>query len=105
MKTLLYFEEYESDLSKALRKRKDIKVLFIRTDKNIRFFSNEYLEKHKDYYQFFYDNDFDMEIHKFKNWLIHKKIKIDYFASSSMFSWYLSSHLSQCLSQGSCSSL
>ena len=43
MKTLLYFEEYESDLSKALRKRKDINVLFIRTDKNIRFFSNEYL--------------------------------------------------------------
>ena len=79
MKTLLYFEEYESDLSKALRKRKDINVLFIRTDKNIRFFSNEYLEKHKDYYQFFYDNDFDMEIHKFKNWLNHKKIKIDYF--------------------------
>ena len=60
MKTLLYFEEYEADLSKALRKRNDINVLFIRTDKNIRFFSNEYLEKHKDYYQFFYDNDFDM---------------------------------------------
>ena len=85
MKTLLYFEEYESDLSKALRKRKDINVLFIRTDKNIRFFSNEYLEKHKDYYQFFYDNDFDIEIHKFKNWLSHKKIKIDYFLNDSEF--------------------
>lgn len=85
MKTLLYFEEYESDLSKALRKRKDINVLFIRTDKNIRFFSNEYLEKYKDYYQFFYYNDFDMEIHKFKNWLSHKKIKIDYFLNDSEF--------------------
>ncbi len=85
MKTLLYFEEYESDLSKALRRRKDINVLFIRTDKNINFFSNEYLEKYKDYYQFFYYNDFDIEIHKFKNWLNHKKIKVDYFLNDSEF--------------------
>ena len=42
MKTLLYFEEYESDLSKALRNRNDINVLFIRTDKNIKFFMGEY---------------------------------------------------------------
>lgn len=85
MKTLLYFEEYESDLSKELRNRNDINVLFIRTDKNIRFFSNEYLEKYKDYYQFCYDNDFDMEIHKFKNWLNHKNIKINYFLNDSEF--------------------
>lgn len=85
MKTLLYFEEYESDLSKALRKRSDINVLFIRTDKNMKFFSNEYLEKYKDYYQFFYNNDFDIEIHKFKNWLNYKKIKIDYFLNDSEF--------------------
>lgn len=85
MKTLLYFEEYESDLSKELRNRNDINVLFIRTDKNIRFFSNEYLEKYKNYYQFCYDNDLDMEIHKFKNWLNHKNIKIDYFLNDSEF--------------------
>ena len=85
MKTLLYFEEYESDLSKALRKRSDINVLFIRTDKNMKFFNNEYLEKYKDYYQFFYNNDFDIEIHKFKNWLNYKKIKIDYFLNDSEF--------------------
>ena len=85
MKTLLYFEEYESDLSKALRKRKDINVIFIRTDKNIKFFSEEYLEKYKDYYQFFYNDDFDMEIYKFKNWLNYKKIKIDYFLNDSEF--------------------
>lgn len=85
MTNLLYFEEYESDLSRTLRKRKDINVIFIRTDKNIKFFSKEYLEKYKNYYQFFYDNNFDMEIDKFKNWLKHKNIKIDYFLNDSEF--------------------
>lgn len=97
MKTLLYFEEYESDLSKALRNRNDINVLFIRTDKNIKFFSNEYLEKYKNYYQFCYDNDFDMEIHKFKNWLNYKNIKIDYFLNDSEFYMEYSNKIAESL--------
>ena len=38
MKTLLYFEEYESNLSHALLKRSDINPIIIRTNKNMKFF-------------------------------------------------------------------
>ena len=44
MTTLLYFEEYESNLSHELLKRKDIKPIIIRTNKNMKFFNESYLE-------------------------------------------------------------
>lgn len=44
MKTLLYFEEYESNLSHKLISRKDIIPIIIRTNKNMKFFSQSYLE-------------------------------------------------------------
>ena len=39
MKTLLYFEEYESPLSHELFKRDDIDFVILRTSKNLKFFS------------------------------------------------------------------
>ena len=48
MKTLLYFEEYESNLSHELFKRKDIIPIVIRTNKNMKFFSSNYLEETKE---------------------------------------------------------
>ena len=38
MKTLLYFEEYESNLSHALLKRSDINPIIIRTNKKYEIF-------------------------------------------------------------------
>ena len=42
MKRLLYFEEYENNLSHSLFKREDIDVIIIRTSKNMKFFSDSY---------------------------------------------------------------
>ena len=71
MKTLLYFEEYESNLSHELLKRKDINPIIIRTNKNMRFFNKNYLESTKSVlnYTIDYYNDIDDEILKFKKWL------------------------------------
>ena len=44
MTTLLYFEEYESNLSHELLNRKDIKPIIIRTNKNMKFFNESYIE-------------------------------------------------------------
>ena len=85
MITLLYFEEYDSDLSYALRKRDDINVLFVRTDKSFKYFNKEYYGKYKNFYQFLYDSDFENEIRVFKNWLDYKNIKIDYFLNDSEY--------------------
>lgn len=85
MKTLLFFEEYESNLSYALRARRDINTVFIRTNKNLKFFTDEYLEKYKDYYLIDYFNDMDDEVNKFKGWLLLRNIKIDYFLNDSEY--------------------
>ena len=78
MKTLLYFEEYESNLSHELLKRKDINPIIIRTNKNMRFFNKNYLESTKSVlnYTIDYYNDIDDEILKFKKWLECNNIKI-----------------------------
>ena len=49
-KMLLYFEEYDSDLSYALRKREDIDVLFFRKLNSYKYFSREYLDKYRGFY-------------------------------------------------------
>lgn len=87
MVSLLYFEEYESNLSHELLKRKDIKPIIIRTNKNLKFFSQEYLEKTKqlDCYVIDYYNDLDEEVIKFKQWLQERNLKIDYFFNDSEF--------------------
>ena len=71
MKTLLYFEEYESNLSHELLKRKDICPIIIRTNKNIKFFNENYLEYTKTSLNYVVDyyNDMDKEVCKFKKWL------------------------------------
>lgn len=87
MTTLLYFEEYESNLSYELLKRKDINPIIIRTNKNMKFFNESYLESTKNVLNYVIDyyNDIDNEVLKFKNWLKDNDIKIDYFLNDSEY--------------------
>lgn len=87
MKTLLYFEEYESNLSHKLLNRKDIKPIIIRTNKNMKFFNENYLESTKKILNYVIDyyNDINDEILKFKKWLEDNNIKIDYFLNDSEY--------------------
>ena len=87
MKTLLYFEEYESNLSHKLLNRRDIQPIIIRTNKNMRFFSDEYLDATKDTLNYVIDyyNDIDDEVDKFRKWLEDNKIIIDYFLNDSEY--------------------
>ena len=87
MTTLLYFEEYESNLSHVLLNRKDINPIIIRTNKNMKFFNESYLESTKNVLNYVIDyyNDIDDEVLKFKNWLKDNDIKIDYFLNDSEY--------------------
>ena len=87
MITLLYFEEYESNLSHELLNRKDIKPIIIRTNKNMKFFNESYLESTKSILNYVIDyyNDIDNEVLKFKKWLEDSDIKIDYFLNDSEY--------------------
>lgn len=87
MITLLYFEEYESNLSHELLKRKDINPIIIRTNKNMKFFNESYLESTKNVLNYVIDyyNDIDNEVLKFKNWLKDNDIKIDHFLNDSEY--------------------
>ena len=87
MKILLYFEEYESNLSHKLLNRRDIQPIIIRTNKNMRFFSDEYLEATKDALNYVIDyyNDIDDEVDKFRKWLEDNKIIINYFLNDSEY--------------------
>ncbi len=87
MTTLLYFEEYESNLSRELLNRKDIMPIIIRTNKNMKFFNESYLELTKGILNYVIDyyNDIDNEVLKFKKWLEDNNIKIDYFLNDSEY--------------------
>lgn len=87
MTTLLYFEEYESKLSHTLFKRSDIDLVILRTTKNLKFFSEEYIEKTSQYKVFVadYDNDIQSEVAKFKNWCVSNNIKITHFLNDSEY--------------------
>ncbi|MDD5980424.1 MAG: hypothetical protein PUC23_04885 [bacterium] len=87
MKTLLYFEEYESNLSHELLNRKDIMPIIIRTNKNMKFFNESYLESTKKILNYVIDyyNDIDDEVSKFSKWLEDNDIKIDYFLNDSEY--------------------
>ena len=87
MKTLLYFEEYESSLSHELLNRKDTMPIIIRTNKNMKFFNESYLESTKKILNYVIDyyNDIDDEVSKFSKWLEDNDIKIDYFLNDSEY--------------------
>jgi len=87
MKTLLYFEEMECPLSKELFNRKDIELVILRTTKNLKFFSSEYLEATKDYNVFVadYNQDIKLEVSRFKEWCNEKNIKITNFLNDSEY--------------------
>ena len=87
MTTLLYFEEYESTLSHELLRRKDINPIIIRTNKNMKFFNESYLESTKNVLNYVIDyyNDIDNEVLKFKNWVKDNDIIIDYFFNDSEY--------------------
>lgn len=87
MTTLLYFEEYESNLSHELLNRKDIKPVIIRTNKNMKFFNESYLKLTKSVpnYVVDYYSDMNDEVLKFKNWLKDNDIKIDHFLNDSEY--------------------
>ena len=84
-KKLLYFEEYDSDLSYALRQRKDIDVFFIRNVKSYKYFNREYLDKYKNNFYTF-QNSSDEEIRVFKeNYMKYHNLKFDYFLNDSEY--------------------
>ena len=87
MKTLLYFEEYESPLSHELFKRDDIDFVILRTSKNLKFFSQEYLDQTSKYKVFVtdYSKDIKEEAKRFKTWCEENNISIDYFLNDSEY--------------------
>lgn len=86
-KTLLYFEEMESPLSKKLLNRDDIGLVILRTTKNLKFFSKEYLEATKELNVFVadYNSDIKLEVNKFKKWCEDKNLKITNFLNDSEY--------------------
>ncbi|MEF9985451.1 MAG: hypothetical protein RR404_03330 [Bacilli bacterium] len=87
MKNLLYFEEYESNLSHELLKRNDINLVILRSKKNMKFFSKEYLELTKKNNVFIsdYEKTIQEEVNRFKNWSKEKKLIPEYFLNDSEF--------------------
>lgn len=69
MNTLLYFEEYESPLSHELFKRSDINLVILRTNKNLKYFNEEYLKatQKRNVYIADYYNNIEDEVKNFKN--------------------------------------
>lgn len=86
-KTLLYFEEMECPLSKILIRRSDIDVIILRTTKNLKFFSQEYLALTKDcnVYVSDYEEDMEQQIQKFQKWCNQKNIQPTHFLNDSEY--------------------
>lgn len=83
-KTLVYFEEYRSNLSDALRKREDINVIFLRP--TTRFMTPEYLEETSDMsYNLDRDETFNHQLMRFFDWLDDNNITVDYFLNDSEY--------------------
>lgn len=87
MQTLLYFEESPSILSKTLFNRKDVDFVILRTTKNLKFFSNEYLSETEKYKVFIsdYNIPIEKEVERFKLWCSKKNIKVTNFLNDSEF--------------------
>ncbi len=87
MKKLLYFEEYESPLSHQLFRRDDIDFIILRTSKNLKYFSQDYLDQTSKYKVFVtdYDKDIKGEVERFRTWCKENNIEIDYFLNDSEY--------------------
>lgn len=87
MQTLLYFEESPSTLSKTLFNRKDIDFVILRTTKNLKYFSNDYLSETEKYKVFVsdYNKPIEEEVERFKIWCSKNNIKITNFLNDSEF--------------------
>ena len=87
MTTLLYFEEYVSDLSKKLNCRNDINVIILRAKKTIdKYISQEELTNSKyPYFIFDTDADYDIEFKRFYMWLLENNYNIDYILNDSEY--------------------
>ena len=87
MEKLLYFEECECNLSKALFNRKDIDFVILRTTKNMKYFSQEYLKATEGYdvYVADYYGDLNEEVSKFIEWCKKKGITVTSFLNDSEY--------------------
>lgn len=87
MKTVLYFEEYVSPLSEKIQKHDDINVVILIAKKTIgKYISIDELNKiNVPYYIFDTENDFTIEMGKFKRWLDSQNLVIDYLLNDSEY--------------------
>lgn len=86
MKTLLYVEECENNLINALLIRKDFRLIILRFKQNMNF-SEEHLEKFRNYPVFILDKkaDLDKECERFGCFLEELGCEIDYFYNDSEY--------------------
>ena len=87
MEALLYFEECECNLSKTLFSRNDINFVILRTTKNMKYFSKQYLndtEKYNVYVADYY-GDMEEEVRKFMEWCNVRNITITNFLNDSEY--------------------
>ena len=85
MQTLLYFEESPSTLSKTLFNRKDIDFVILRTTKNLKYFSSDYLSETEKVFVSEYNKPIEEEVERFKIWCSKNNIKITNFLNDSEF--------------------
>lgn len=87
MNTLLYFEEYESPLSHELFKRSNINLVILRTNKNLKYFNEEYLKatQKRNVYIADYYNNIEDEVKKFQKWCLEKNIVVNKFLNDSEY--------------------
>ena len=85
--TLLYFEEYESNLSRKIFSRNDIEFVILRTNKNMKFFTNDYLKKTQRYKVFVadYNKPIIEEVKRFKKWSTENSIQVTHFLNDSEY--------------------
>lgn len=86
-KCLLFFDEAESTLGHTLFNRNDINFVLLRTTKNLKYLTEKYLEKTKNYNSFVvdYNAPLEMEVARFKIFLQEKGINITHFYNDSEY--------------------
>lgn len=86
-KCLLFFDECESKLSNILFNRDDIDFVLLRTTKNLKYLTEEYLEKTKKYNSFIvnYTKPLEKEVERFKSYLKDNGINLTHFYNDSEY--------------------
>ncbi len=86
-KCLLFFDECESKLSNTLFNRDDIDFVLLRTTKNLKYLTEEYLEKTKKYNSFIvnYTEPLETEVERFKIYLKDNGINLTHFYNDSEY--------------------